>query len=129
MRMEWKRRRFPSGWKVHDDVRFHHHAARVMRRFLHPVAHLFLCAPSDGRERKSIRCDSHVVCFFCSVRAGESDADDDGHHYEALYEVINPGPQLTADDSFDDSFDSDDAFEEAVVRGVVRRTKKMNWRN
>ncbi|XP_059350138.1 uncharacterized protein LOC130686438 [Daphnia carinata] len=62
---------------------------------------------------------------------GESDGDDlaDDHHYEALYEVINP--RLTSmgaaasvtlldhhDDSFDDSFDSDDAFEEVVVRGL-----------
>ncbi len=63
---------------------------------------------------------------------GESDGDDlaDDHHYEALYEVINPRLQSSSgaaaathldhnDDSFDDSFDSDDAFEEVVVRGLV----------
>ena len=54
----------------------------------------------------------------------------DDHHYEALYEVINPRlPSAGAaasvtlldhnDDSFDDSFDSDDAFEEVVVRRLV----------
>lgn len=70
---------------------------------------------------------------------GDDAADD--HHYEALYEVINPyfrdgasafastsasaAPPLSAaaaaaaDDSFDDSFDSDDAFEQVVVRGLV----------
>lgn len=60
----------------------------------------------------------------------------DDHHYEALYEVINPRlPSAGAaasvtlldhnDDSFDDSFDSDDAFEEVVVRGLVFKKKKM----
>ena len=64
--------------------------------------------------------------------AGESDVDEltDGHHYEALYEVINPRvapaggvseQQNVVDESYDDSFDSDDAFEEAVVRGVVKK--------
>jgi len=61
--------------------------------------------------------------------SGDSDGDQvaDGHHYEALYEVINPRlathsatPSATPDiDSYDDSFDSDDAFEEDTVRGAV----------
>lgn len=79
---------------------------------------------------------SFLFSFFLFV-LGESDADDEtNHHYEALYEVINPAlmsMQASAaststsasirldhqDDSFDDSFDSDDAFEEVVVRGLV----------
>ena len=67
-----------------------------------------------------------IHSFFLT---GESDGDElaDDHHYEALYEVINPGLQQSKsspaaldslDDSFDDSFDSDDAFEEVVVRGL-----------
>lgn len=63
---------------------------------------------------------------------GESDSDDiaDGHHYEALYEVI--GPRLPSSsavpdvDSYDDSFDSDDAFEEDTVRGVVKFLSYQN---
>lgn len=71
----------------------------------------------------------HTASFW---NPGESDGDDlaDDHHYEALYEVINPRLQPIGaaasvalldhqDDSFDDSFDSDDAFEEVVVRGLV----------
>ena len=57
---------------------------------------------------------------------GESDGDDlaDGHHYEALYEVIhprlkNPDALDNIDDSYDDSFDSDDVVEEDTVRGLV----------
>ncbi|KZS15002.1 putative Guanine nucleotide exchange factor [Daphnia magna] len=75
----------------------------------------------------SSRTCGHHLSQFC----GESDGDDlvDDHHYEALYEVINPRLQSSGaaasvtlldhnDDSFDDSFDSDDAFEEVVVRGL-----------
>lgn len=75
--------------------------------------------------------------YFLCVNPGESDGDDlaDDHHYEALYEVINPrlqsiGAAASAtlldhqDDSFDDSFDSDDAFEEVIVRGLVIFWKK-----
>lgn len=76
---------------------------------------------------------SHIYVFLIELSdPGESDGDDlvDDHHYEALYEVINPRLQSSGaaasvtlldhnDDSFDDSFDSDDAFEEVVVRGLV----------
>lgn len=69
---------------------------------------------------------------------GESDGDDlvDDHHYEALYEVINPRLQSSGaavthldhnDDSFDDSFDSDDAFEEVVVRGLVIYNRRIYY--
>lgn len=69
-------------------------------------------------------------------RAGESDGDEQGgpdHHYEALYEVINPLMQTASanrasaniidphEDSFEDSFEEDDPFEEDVVRGPVTR--------
>ena len=62
---------------------------------------------------------------------GESDGDElaDDHHYEALYEVINPKKVVEhTDDSFDDSFESDDAFEESIVRHVVilREKKSLN---
>ena len=79
------------------------------------------------RERES-RCVTYAFLITIISHAGESDGDDlaADHHYEALYEVINPGVQHSEaatpdqpEDSFDDSFDSDDAFEEVVVRGLV----------